>query len=88
MISFKKMQSLPNRNGNKNYMKGSKFEKGLLSFTNRTLKKSFEPFKNEFDLGQAQKKRAVIQLINSTMGGQKKFYQRWKIITDKTKLLN
>jgi hypothetical protein len=53
MISFKKMQSLPNRNGNKNYMKGSKFEKGLLSFTNRTLKKSFEPFKNEFDLGQA-----------------------------------
>ena len=46
VIAFKKLQSLPDRNGNKNYLKGSKFEKGLLVFTNRTLKKSFEPFKN------------------------------------------
>ncbi len=46
LISFKKLQSLPDRNGNKNYLKGSKFEKGLLAFTNRTLKKSFEAFKN------------------------------------------
>ena len=45
-------------------------------------------FKNEFDLGQATKKRAVIQLIDTTMGGQKKFYQRWMTITEKTKLIN
>ena len=47
-----------------------------------------ESFKNEFDVGQATKKRAVIQLIDTTMGGQKKFYQRWMNITEKTKLIN
>ena len=40
------------------------------------------------DEGQAFKKRAVIQLINVTEGGQKKFYNRWLNITEKTRLLN
>ena len=40
------------------------------------------------DEGQAFKKRSVIQLINVTMGGQKKFYNRWLSITEKTRLLN
>jgi hypothetical protein len=31
----------------------------------------------EWEEGQAFKKRAVIQLINATMGGQKKMYGRW-----------
>jgi hypothetical protein len=43
---FQKWKNLPNKDKNKNYLKGSKFEKGLLAFTNRTLKKSFEAFKN------------------------------------------
>ncbi|MDV7394956.1 hypothetical protein RZS08_26460, partial [Arthrospira platensis SPKY1] len=34
------------------------------------------------------KKRAVIQLIDTTMGGQKKLYNRWKSITEKTRLMN
>jgi len=54
----------------------------------RTLSKAFGAFKNEFEIGQAAKKRAVIQLINVTMGGQKRFYQRWIATTEKTKLLN
>ena len=44
-------------------------------------------FKHEFDQGQAIKKRAVIQLIDVTMGGQKKFYQRWMAMTEKSKLI-
>jgi len=45
-------------------------------------------FKNDLDEGQAFKKRAVIQLINTTMGGQKKMYNRWLGITERTRLLN
>ena len=39
-------------------------------------------------MGQNTKKRAVIQLINMTMGGQKRLYQRWLSITEKSKLIN
>ena len=53
-----------------------------------TLKRSYVALKNEFDNGQAIKKRAVIQLINTTSSGQKKFFSRWYNITEKTKLLN
>ena len=51
------------------------------------MKKSWAAFKNEFDEGQAFKKRAVIQLINVTAGGQKKMYNRWHSITEKTRLM-
>ena len=30
----------------------------------------------------------MIQLIDTTMGGQKKMYNRWKSITEKTRLMN
>ena len=65
-----------------------KFEKGLASFAQRTIKRALNAFKNEFEEGQAQKKRAVIQLIDCTQGGQKKLYNRWKLLTEKTKLMN
>jgi hypothetical protein len=51
-------------------------------------RKSFEAFKTEWEEGQAFKKRAVIQLINATMGGQKKMYGRWLGITERTRLMN
>ena len=34
------------------------------------------------------KKRSVLQLINVTHGGQKKLYNRWVSITERTKLMN
>jgi hypothetical protein len=77
VIGFKKWQGLPEKKDMSAFIKASKFEKGLSNFVDRTLKRSFGAFKNELDEGQAFKKRAVIQLINITMGGQKKFYNRW-----------
>ena len=88
VIGFKKWQGLPERKDNAAFLKATRFEKGLTAFVDRTLKRSFGAFKNELEEGQAFKKRAVIQLINVTMGGQKKFYNRWLNITEKTKLLN
>ena len=80
VMAFKKMQNLPELGNSKNKFKASKFEKGLTNFVNRTLSRSLNAFKNEFEIGQATKKRAVIQLINMTMGGQKKIYNRWLLI--------
>ena len=60
------------------FKKASKFERGLLNFVQNTTKRALSSFKNEFEEGQAAKKRAVIQLINVTEGGQKKMYNRWK----------
>ena len=88
VIAFRKIQTLPERRDSESFMKANKFEKGLSSFVDRTLKKSFEAFKTEFEEGQAFKKRAVIQLINATMGGQKKMYGRWVNITERTRLMN
>ena len=45
------------------FKKASRFEKGLANFAERTLRRALGAFKNEYELGQAQKKRAVIQLI-------------------------
>jgi hypothetical protein len=53
----------------------------LSDFVNRTLKRSFEAFKVQHDEAQVLKKRAVIQLINCTMAGQKKLYNRWNQLT-------
>jgi len=88
VVGFRKWQGLPEKKDNAAYLKASRFEKGLSNFVERTLKRSFGAFRNELDEGQAFKKRAVIQLINVTMGGQKKFYNRWLGITEKTRLLN
>ncbi len=81
LIAFKKFTTLPERKDGKQNIKANKFEAGLMRFVDRTLARSFGAFKNEFDLGQAAKKRAVIQLINVTMGGQKRMYHRWLGIT-------
>lgn len=86
VIAFRKMQSLPNRINNDAYKKASKFEKGLSSFVERTVKRALGAFKNEYEEGQASKKRAVIQLIECTMGGQKKLYNRWLTIQKNNKL--
>ena len=52
------------------------------------MKRSYVALKNEFENGQAIKKRAVIQLIQTTASGQKKFFSRWLGITEKSHLLN
>ena len=88
VIAFRKIQSLPNRLDNEAYKKASKFEKGLSSFVERTVKRALGAFKNEYEEGQASKKRAVIQLIECTMGGQKKLYNRWRSMTEKAKLMS
>ena len=77
IVAFKKIQSLPIPKDKAAFERANRFEKGLSSFVDRTLKRSFNSFKTDLDEGQAFKKRAVIQLINTTMGGQKKMYNRW-----------
>ncbi len=81
LIAFKKFVSLPQKYNKDKNDKANRFSLGLNKFIERTLIRSFNAFKNEFELGQATKKRAVIQLINVTMGGQKRLYQRWIGIT-------
>jgi hypothetical protein len=54
-------------------------KKDLAQFVDRTLKKSFEAFKTEWEEGQAFKKRSVIQLINALQWVDKrKCMDRWK----------
>ena len=77
LIGFTKWKTLPEIINKKNPEKGTKFEAGLKRFIDRTLGRAFGAFKNEYELGQNAKKRAVIQLISMTMGGQKRLYQRW-----------
>ena len=88
VIAFRKIQTLPEKRDMEAYLRANKFERGLSTFVSRVLKRSFDAYKTEFDEGQAFKKRAVIQLINTTMGGQKKMYNRWLGITERTKLMN
>ena len=52
------------------------------------MKRSYVAIKNELDEGQTLKKRAVIQLINITQSGQKKMFNRWLNLTEKSKLVN
>ena len=49
VIGFKKWQGLPERKDNAAFLKASRFEKGLSSFVDRTLKRSFGAFKNELE---------------------------------------
>ena len=85
---FRKIASLPERINHPLYEKANKFEKGLSDFATKILRQSFGGFKSEFDEGQAVKKRAVLQMINATAGGQKKMYNRWLNTTEKTRLMN
>ncbi len=48
VIAFRKIQTLPERKDNENYVKATKFEKGLSLFVEKTLRGSFAPLKNEF----------------------------------------
>ena len=88
VIAFRKMRFLPDRIDHPLYEKANKFEKGLSAFATKILRQSFAGFKYEFDEGQAVKKRSVVQMINTTAGGQKKMYNRWLNITEKTRLMN
>ena len=60
----------------------------MSNFVQKTLKKTWTPFKSDFEEGQVFKKRAVIQLINVTASGQKKMYTRWNHIVNRQKLIN
>lgn len=86
VIAFRKIQTLPEKRDDAAFAKANRFEKGLSSFVDRTLRQSFNSFRTELDEGQAVKKRAVIQLINTTMGGQKKSFNRWITIISENKL--
>ena len=86
--SFRLWKNIPVKINIGAYKKASKFEKGLSSFVERTVKRALGAFKNEYEEGQASKKSAVIQLIECTMGGQKKLYNRWRSMTEKSKLMS
>ena len=88
VIAFRKIQTLPEKKNMEAYGKASKFERGLSTFVERITRQTFGAFKTNFDDGQAMKKRSVLQLINTTQGGQKKLYNRWVSITERTKLMN
>ena len=81
VLAFRKIRSLPERKDMEAYGRASKFERGLSAFVERITRQSFGSFKTEFDDGQALKKRSVLQLINTTQGGQKRMYNRWVSIT-------
>ena len=81
VIAFRRIQMLPDRIDRPLYERANKFEKGLSSFAEKVLRQSFSSFKSEFDEGQGLKKRSVIQMINTTSGGQKRMYTRWSAIT-------
>ena len=88
VLAFRKIQTLPEKKNMETYGRASKFERGLSAFVERITKRAFDGFKNTYDDGQAMKKRSVLQLINVTHGGQKKLYNRWVSITERTKLMN
>ena len=48
VIAFRKIQSLPQKRNNEAFKKASKFEKGLATFAQRTLKRALDSFKNEY----------------------------------------
>ncbi len=49
VIAWRKMQSLPSRKNNELFKKASRFEKGLISFATRTIKRALDSFRNEFE---------------------------------------
>ena len=49
VIAFRKIQTLPERKDNAAFLKASRFEKGLASFVERTVKRALGAFKNDFE---------------------------------------
>ena len=78
--AFRLIKSLPEPIDIERRKKASRFEKGLSSFLDRVLRKSFNQFKEEYDEGQVRKKRAAVQLINATMNKNRRLYNRWNNI--------
>lgn len=69
---------LPQKVNIEAFRKASKFEKGLTNFIQRTITRAIDSFKNEYEKAQVEKKRAVIQLIDMTQSGQKRYFIKWK----------
>lgn len=53
----------------------------------RTLGRALGGFKKELELGQVIKKKSVIQMIEVTNKGQRKMYDRWMKINEKSKIM-
>jgi len=87
MQAWRNWKSIPKVDNNSR-KKCAIFEQKLSNYVNRTLRLSFKPFLKNFEDGQSKKKQAVIQLINTTMSGQKKMYNRWHALKEKTKQMN
>lgn len=85
--AFRTIKGLPEIVDQEKRRKALRFKKELSSFINRILRKSFNAYRTELGEGQAVKKKAVIQLINTTMVRQKNIFNRWFNITDRMKLL-
>ena len=49
VIAFRKIQTLPERKDNSAFLKASRFEKGLATFAERTLRRAIGAFKNEYE---------------------------------------
>ena len=49
VMGFQAWKNLPEKKDNTAFLKASRFEKGLGSFVERTLKRSFGAFRNELD---------------------------------------
>ena len=67
--------------------KANRFEKGLSSFIIRTLRRTFEAFRDDHEKAQVLKKRAVIQLTNITTAGRKKMFLRWNALSEQKKMI-
>ncbi len=78
VTAFRTIASLPRPRNSSKDLKANIFEKGLSQFANRVLRKSFESYKDDYIQAQNLKRQTVIQMINCTMNGRKRMYNRWK----------
>ena len=49
VIAFRKIQTLPEKNYSASFAKATRFEKGLATFAERTLKRALGAFRNEYE---------------------------------------
>jgi hypothetical protein len=63
-------------------------KKDLAQFVDRTSRNHSKLSRPNGKKVKLSRRRSVIQLINATMGGQKKMYNRWNGITERTRLMN
>lgn len=59
----------------------------LRSIANSSLMQAFRPIKEENELAELKKKRAILQLFDTTSSGIRKFYGKWLTLTKKHRLL-